>query len=163
MAPGDEDTSAANIAEEGASLVFILQFLWLLKTKAYTVEPVNMSMSFQAGDWAQCQHTQWITQPMLPSVHPPGLSTAAFAQQLGNVALAINRNSEDRAAHKFLASQQPATTRSGFESFPTLTQCVILHAASQLECGDTRTAPVASYTELLGFVNVVFVRSLMHT
>ena len=61
LAPGDEDTSAATIAEEGASLVFILQFLWLLETKAYTVDPANMLMSPQARDWAQRQHTQWIT------------------------------------------------------------------------------------------------------
>ena len=58
LAPGNEDTFTANIAEEGASLVFILQFLWLLETKAHTVEPVNMLMSPQAGDWAQRQHIQ---------------------------------------------------------------------------------------------------------
>ena len=111
LAPGNEDTSTDTITEEGASLVFIIQFLWLLETKDYTVDPVNMSMSSQAGDWAQRQHTQWIAQPKLPGAHPPGFSSAAIAQQLGNIALAINRNSEDRATCEFLASQQPSTLK----------------------------------------------------
>jgi hypothetical protein len=112
LAPGNEDTSTDTITEEAASLVFIVQFLWLLETKDYTVNPINMSMSSQAGDWAQRQHTQWIVQPKLPGAHhPPGLSSAAIAQQLGNIALAINRNSEDRATCKFLASQQPSTLK----------------------------------------------------
>jgi hypothetical protein len=123
-----------------------------------------MSMSPQAGDWAQLQHARCIAQPMLPGAHQPGLSNAAVAQQLGNVALAINRTNNDCATREFLASQQPSTTaRSGFESFPTLTQRLILHASARLDCGSTRTAPVASYEELLGFANVAFVRTHTHT
>jgi hypothetical protein len=121
-------------------------------------------MSPQAGDWAQLQHARCIAQPMLPDAHQPGLSNAAVAQQLGNVALATNRTNDDRAAREFLASQQPSTARSGFESFPTLTQeHLILHASARLDCGSTRTAPVASYEELLGFANTTFVRTHMHT
>ena len=101
---------------------------------------------------------------MLPDAHQPGLSNAAVAQQLGNVALATNRTNDDRAAREFLASQQPSTARSGFESFPTLTQeHLILHASARLDCGSTRTAPVASYEELLGFANTTFVRTHMVT
>ena len=100
---------------------------------------------------------------MLPGTNQSGLLTAAVVQQLGNVALAINRTNDDRAAREFLASQQPSTALSGFESFPTLTQHLILHASARLDCGSTRTAPMASYTELLGFANVAFVRTHMHT
>ena len=123
-----------------------------------------MPMSPQAGDWAQRQHTLCIAPPMLPGANQPGLSTAAVVQQLGNVALAINRTDDDRATCEFLASQQPSTARSGFESFPTLSQRLILHASARLDCGSTRTAPVlTSYMELLGFANVAFGRTHMHT
>ena len=127
------------------------------------VESVHMSMSPQASDWAQLQHARCIAQPMLPGAHQPGLSNAAVANQLGNVALGINRTNDDRAASEFLASQQTSTARSGFDSFPMLTQRLILHASARLDCGSTRTAPVASYEELLGFANTAFVRTHMHT
>ena len=166
MTPGAVSDPVPILANLRKEFGHIIQILWHVSSEITSHSKfaagvhIDQGISLPIVAWSKLQHQTLIGRPLLtgPAANPPG-SLEAFTHAIAAFQSGLSAVTSAQAAGGATPGTKATTT---FETLPTMTRRLVLHASALETSGATRMTPLDSFTEILAFKNVSYVQTHLH-